>query len=443
MKVLFVGGTFDDNGGKPSSLVAQFAIEIMKYHKIVLYNGGYFENLTEILESVSDYDTVFWWANVPNDKPKIRDVKAINPKAMLIGSKRNDNGKYNYQQLISFALERKQNLVVTFSKEDEKTFRFTIYDPLGNEWYNGYDVETCTELLMSRLAVISKVTRIGTEHKLKNKIDLTVVPETLDWCDTHFVPAIKEHITCKRFGKPDGMDGGCHWCAEMTPYQFKMCGDEYHANNLLSPLACRRQNTIEEAREYVQEHKIICDFEVDEEYLEVIKRYAEDFHRLIMPEPTNRFLGNSSFRCTKGGFPSFRDGEFIYVSRRNIDKEHIDRIGFVPVYAHREEGEKVAYLGDHKPSVDTPVQLALYEMFPNINFMIHSHTYVKDGIFTEFPLPCGAFEEVAEIDKVTPDKEKNFYAINLIGHGCLIMSNDVKKLKDVEFCARPIPDIRY
>lgn len=443
MKVLFVGGTFDDNGGKPSSLVAQFAIEIMKYHKIVLYNGGYFENLTKILESVSDYDTVFWWANVPNDKPKIRDVKAINPKAMLIGSKRNDNGKYNYQQLISFALERKQNLVVTFSKEDEKVFRFTIYDPLGNEWYNGYDVGTCTELLISRLAVISKVTRIGTEYKLKSEIDLSLVPETLDWCASHYVPPIKEFITCERFGNSDGMDGTCHWCREMTPYQWEMCGDETHIKGLLSPTARIPAKDRDDAIKFIEEYKKFVGKSVSQEYLEVIKRYAEDFHRLIMPEPTTRFLGNSSFRCTKGGFPSFRKDDIIYVSKRNIDKESIDGAGFVPVYAHREEGEKVAYLGKNKPSVDTPVQLALYEMFPCINFMIHSHTYVKDGIFTEFPLPCGAYEEVSEIDKVTPNKWENFYAINLVGHGCIVMSDDVEKLKNVEFYARPIPDIRY
>ena len=30
MKILFVGGTFNDEGGKPSSLVSQFATEIMK-----------------------------------------------------------------------------------------------------------------------------------------------------------------------------------------------------------------------------------------------------------------------------------------------------------------------------------------------------------------------------------------------------------------------------
>lgn len=34
----------------------------------------------------------------------------------------------------------------------------------------------------------------------------------------------------------------------------------------------------------------------------------------------------------------------------------------------------------------------------------------------------------------------DFYKINLIGHGCTIMSNDVEKLKNVEFVSRKLPE---
>jgi hypothetical protein len=126
---------------------------------------------------------------------------------------------------------------------------------LGNEWYNGYDVGTCTELLMSRLAVISKVTRIGTEYKLKSEIDLSLVPETLDWCASHYVPPIKEFITCERFGNSDGMDGTCHWCREMTPYQWEMCSDESWVRGLMSPAARVSVNSREEAAEFIESYK--------------------------------------------------------------------------------------------------------------------------------------------------------------------------------------------
>ena len=358
MKILIVGGTWDDNGGRPSSIVSRFATDLTaEIPTVDTINGGYYSEISNLLHKsvLLRYDVVFWWANVPNDKPKLRDVKAVNPKIILVGSKRNDDNKYNYQELISMALGRKQNLVVTFAKEAEKLFRFTIYDPLGNEWYNGASIQDCVRVLKNRLETLVKITRIGTN----NTTDVNI-------------PSV----------------------------------------------------------------------EIDPRYLNVVKKYAEKFHELIMPEPTTRFLGNSSFRC-RNGFPSFRNGELIYVSKRNIDKERIDENGFVPVLAKRQPDEKVTVLSDIKPSVDTPVQLALYEMFPNINYMVHSHTYVKDGTFTSNPLPCGAYEEVEEINNTIADKTKHFYAINLIGHGCIIMSDDVDKLETVEFIARPIPEKQY
>ena len=42
------------------------------------YNGGNYNELNKILEMTINYDTVFWWANVANGLPKIRNVKEIN-----------------------------------------------------------------------------------------------------------------------------------------------------------------------------------------------------------------------------------------------------------------------------------------------------------------------------------------------------------------------------
>ena len=79
MNILFVGGTFDDNGGRPSSIVSKFVdamrnVNTGEYHTFTLYNGGYFSDIESILEKCIEHDVVFWWTNVPNDKPKIRDV---------------------------------------------------------------------------------------------------------------------------------------------------------------------------------------------------------------------------------------------------------------------------------------------------------------------------------------------------------------------------------
>lgn len=64
------------------------------------YNGGNYNELNKILEMTINYDTVFWWANVANELPKIRNVKEINYKTMLVSSKINDNNKCTFQDLL-------------------------------------------------------------------------------------------------------------------------------------------------------------------------------------------------------------------------------------------------------------------------------------------------------------------------------------------------------
>ena len=80
-------------------------------------------------------------------------------------------------------------------------------------------------------------------------------PETLKDCREHYVPRNEDHITCKHFGYPDGMDGGCHWCLEMCPYEWEMCQDESWVRGLLSPLARYPVKTREEAIEFIEEYK--------------------------------------------------------------------------------------------------------------------------------------------------------------------------------------------
>ena len=182
---------------------------------------------------------------------------------------------------------------------------------------------------------------------------------------------------------------------------------------------------------------------IKSDFLEIIREYARIFAMEIFHTiDVKRFLGNASFRCQKG-FPSFRDGKYVFVSRRNVDKEYITIDDFVPVY---EENNKVYYCGCMKPSVDTPIQVKLYNKFQNINYMIHSHCYIKDAPYTELALPCGALEEVSSIDDVIQDYydgnyDGDFYVFNLLGHGSIMMSKEPKQLKNIEIIARNIPEI--
>lgn len=344
MKVLLVGGTFDDNGGKKSGLIKKIS-EIVG---CTVVNGGYHSDLKEIIKTVVDKDIVMWFANVPNHLEKIRNVKEINPKVMLITSKRN-NGEYSKQEIISKALRDKANLILEFdSRTPKKTMRLS--DPLGNQFYKGDNLEEVISKMMNRIEFLSKITRKST-----NKSELPT-----------------------------------------------------------------NENLIED------------------KFLDIIRNFADKFHSLINPMETNRFLGNASkrFRCERG-FPSKRINEnTILVSRRNVCKEFIQAKEFVEVY---EENGKLYYKGDKKPSVDTPIQFELYKKLPEINYMIHSHVYVKNAPFTNEILPCGALEEITEIMKVIEkyDFTSNF-CINLLGHGCTIFAKNLDYFNQIEFIERDI-----
>lgn len=177
----------------------------------------------------------------------------------------------------------------------------------------------------------------------------------------------------------------------------------------------------------------------EEEFFDLVKGYADVFHDLVSPATgVTRFLGNSSFRCARG-FPSLRDQtqDLIFVSRRNIDKRFIDASAFVAV---RLDGEEVVFWGPKKPSVDTPIQVRLYKALPQINFMLHAHVYMQCAPTTRRALPCGAVEEVNEILECVSDKTSSFIVVNLLGHGCIIMSDRPEKMRNAPFYARPVPE---
>jgi len=93
---------------------------------------------------------------------------------------------------------------------------------------------------------------------------------------------------------------------------------------------------------------------------------------------------------------------------------------------------------DRKPSVDTPVQLMLYERFKWINYIIHTHAYVKGAKYTENVYPCGCINEYSEIAKKIPQLEKNDkgFSLNLLGHGSLSLAKVPEYFNSIEFVSR-------
>lgn len=102
------------------------------------------------------------------------------------------------------------------------------------------------------------------------------------------------------------------------------------------------------------------------------------------------------------------------------------------------------HMHDIKALLDTPIQLRLYKQLPNIKYMIHSYCYIKTAVSTKHNFPCGAIEEVDEILKTINEhygtRNTEFYEINLIGHGSIVMSSNLESLQDIEYYKRPMPE---
>ena len=367
-KMLVVGGTYDSVCGKPSGIVDQIGSLLSStcLFKTAVFNGGTLQELREtIYPLIESHSVILWMPNVSNAEEKVRDVKRINPKAILVSSKRNDNEKYSFPELISRALEMKANLTIEFSQQADGRFRMQLFDPLGNLYYKGLETAEMCEALVLRLCELQEFTRVPT------------------------FPALNQPA------------------------------EDYAA-------------------------------QVDPRFCEFARGCADIFHNLIAPaKDTKRFLGNLSFRC-QNGFPSFRGGNgLIYVSRRNVNKGEIGPEYFVPTFLS--DTNHACYYGEHKPSVDTPVQLRLYKRLPQFNYMLHAHCYFDGAPMTTKRIPCGAIEEVDEILNIVErsDPKADLLAVNLLGHGCLLLSKTLEALLSLEnepqkgFVARTMPDAAF
>jgi len=131
MNSIYVVGHFDDENGK-SSKIGETLFNEIKSENTTYFNGGSFRDLENILDSIRNYQLIYWFADVPNDKPKIvNEIKNRNNACILITSKRNVNNQYTFMDLVFHALNIKSNLFVEITRENDR-YNGRIIDPLGN-----------------------------------------------------------------------------------------------------------------------------------------------------------------------------------------------------------------------------------------------------------------------------------------------------------------------
>jgi len=181
------------------------------------------------------------------------------------------------------------------------------------------------------------------------------------------------------------------------------------------------------------------DFEIEEAFISEIHKASDQFSKFINAHNPYRLLGNASTRCASG-FPAFRDKNRMFVTRRNVDKTNLSSKDFVEV---KMGDNQIFYYGENKPSVDTAIQLKIFKYYKNINYIIHGHAYIKRNFCTtSMKIPCGAVEEFEEVKKIWENDKIDSMYINLNGHGCLIATDTIEKLRLVEFTSRPFPEER-
>ena len=174
------------------------------------------------------------------------------------------------------------------------------------------------------------------------------------------------------------------------------------------------------------------------ELCEIVKEIADR----VENERGGRYFGNVSTRCGKM-FPSFRmEHDIVLMSGRNVSKSRISPEDFV--YTKMIDGN-VLYHGNKKPSVDTPIQLSMYEYYKDINFLIHGHAYIDNAEFTEHYYPCGDLRELSAVKDKTNTSNKLFnkgnviingnkndsIVLNLKNHGFIIGANNLEQLKKI------------
>jgi hypothetical protein len=171
-RYLFVGGHYGKEA-KPSGYVKKLyeIIHGMNPNGLLI-NGGKFQELKRLINSLvfANYDVIFWMPDIPNNKEKlVRKIKPLSPHTLLVTSKNNIEGKYQFMELIARALQVKANLFVEFTHKLEigyvgNVLAASVYDPLGNRFCEELtDITQVAITLMDRIQKLLRYTRLGSE----------------------------------------------------------------------------------------------------------------------------------------------------------------------------------------------------------------------------------------------------------------------------------------
>lgn len=379
MKILLVGGSFDNDGGRESGLVKKLhkALKNIENVSTEIYNGGYYKSLEEILSSTINYDVVFWMANVPNDYPKIRDVKEVAPHVMLVSSKRNDNDKYPFKELVERTLAMKANLTLEFKKMESGIFNIMVFDPLGSVWYEGQNINNAVLAVINRLSFLMSITRKAT-IKSEDNVNLKL-----------------------------------NWYFD----RFKL--DEKKADGIVE--------------------SIISDEYLDliTEYAKVFQNIMGVNNKSV---ETAKMSPPQVFRCSKG-MPSFRSGNLVVVSKRAVFTQFLTKEDFVATYM--ENGELFYYGDDKPSvDTPNHIKLYENLKNINFIIHSHNYIDGAPFTNVAIPCGAieESDEVIKAIKESYGSLDGNRYMINLKGHGSFLLGSSIDDLKGANYIGRSLPE---
>lgn len=172
---------------------------------------------------------------------------------------------------------------------------------------------------------------------------------------------------------------------------------------------------------------IYCTNDDLDDIFETYKDFGNILHDIQFPDTKKikRHLGELSFR---GKSSNGSHNDLIYSNSRNYRMS--DELDITELVASKILNGKVNYYGTKKPNLQAGVFDKVMLKYPDINYIFHSHCYIRDARFTERAVATGCTQEYDEIVKVIESYGlKTDICVNLLGHGSLIMGNSLDYVK--------------
>ena len=176
---------------------------------------------------------------------------------------------------------------------------------------------------------------------------------------------------------------------------------------------------------------------IDEDYYQIVRLFGAILKNVYKTAKSSECIMDSGALRSMHGYPSVRTDDAVLVSCRNIDARGITKDDFVPVETRT---DVVSYSGNREPAIDTAVHLQLYKYYQNVKYIIHTHCCVEHAPMTSIYVPCGCIEDVDEINKIYPNRNSCDFAINLLGHGCIILAENLGYFTQCRLVAKHFPE---